>query len=341
MGSETLVFRCDANASIGIGHVMRCLALAQAWQAAGGRAVFAAAELPSGLMPRLSSEGLRLVHLTREPGTCGDAEATIQAASQAGAEWAVIDGDGFGVDFLRAVQNSGLRVLLIDDFARREFFPANLILNPNLGASERSYRQKCSDARLLVGPSYVPLRREFTSWKAERVFPEKGTKVLVTLGGSDPENLAPGIAEAISNVDSLQVTVVAGVGYEHWNELRQSSTPTVRMLLNHSAMPELMHDADLAIAAAGGTLWELLYTGCVVLSYARNPVQARVVNLVAQEGAAWNMGDTSEFDGSKLAAAVEKLAADRMLRQRMANAGRVLIDGRGPERVVAAIQTMR
>jgi UDP-2,4-diacetamido-2,4,6-trideoxy-beta-L-altropyranose hydrolase len=340
MGSETLVFRCDADTSIGIGHVMRCLALAQAWQAAGGRTVFAVAELPAGLENRLRTGGSELVRLQNGRGTHSDAAATIHAARQARAGWAVVDGDAFGVDFLRAVQDSSVRVLLIDDFASRESFPADLIVNPNLGASEDSYRQKCSKAGLLLGPSYVMLRREFTSWHGERVFAECGSRVLVSLGGSDPENLAPRIVETLRNVDSLQLTVVAGAAYPRWHELQESCAGDVQVTCNPSNMPELMREADLAIAVAGGTLWELLYMGCAVLSYARNPVQARVVDRVAEQRAARNLGDTGEFDGPALAVAVAGIASDRLLRERMAAAGRRLIDGMGANRVLEAIEGM-
>jgi UDP-2,4-diacetamido-2,4,6-trideoxy-beta-L-altropyranose hydrolase len=338
MSSRALLFRCDANPSIGIGHVMRCLALAQAWRAVGGHSVFAAAELPSGLTTHLRGDGFDLVHLQQSRGTIEDANATSQAARSASADWVVIDGDAFGTDFIHVVRDSNKRVLLIDDFAKRESFPADLIWNPNIGASEEDYRRKNFHARLLLGSPYIPLRREFTSLKLERRFPDQAKRILVTLGGSDPENLAPRIVGALRDVDALRLTVVAGPGYEHWDALQPLSAPAIRLLQNRSDMPALMHDADLAITAAGGTLWELLYCRCAVLSYSRNPVQARVVDQVAKRGAAVDLGDTRHFDSSTLAAAVERLAADRPLRQRMADTARLHIDGKGPDRVAAAIQ---
>jgi UDP-2,4-diacetamido-2,4,6-trideoxy-beta-L-altropyranose hydrolase len=340
MHSQTLIFRCDADPAIGIGHVMRCLALAQTWQASGGRVIFAASELPLGLETRLSAEGVELVQLEVRRGTAEDAAATIQAARDADAAGLVIDGDAFAAEFLRILKESGLRILLIDDFASRESFPVDLILNPNLGVSNQVYREKATRALILLGPNYLPLRREFTSHKFDREFPDVGRRILVSLGGSDPENLSPQIVRALHDVDGLEVTVVAGVSYKHSEELERLSSQKINVVRNRSDMNELMRLSDLAITAAGGTLWELLYSGCPVMSYARNPVQARVVDLVAQRGAARNLGDTRAFRAAQLRDAVRLLAGDGALRESMANAGRNLIDGKGAERVIAAIRTV-
>jgi UDP-2,4-diacetamido-2,4,6-trideoxy-beta-L-altropyranose hydrolase len=319
---------------------MRCVALGQAWSATGGKAVFTVAELPEGLQARLIAEGFDLVFIKQRAGTLHDAAATIQRVRDAGATWVVVDGDAFGVEFLQAVCDSGLRLLLVDDFASRASFPAHMILNPNLGASEDAYRGKRFCAPLLLGALYTPLRREFISLDHERTFPERAQRVLVTLGGSDPENLTPRIVESLRRLDGLRVIAVAGASYEHRSELASLAASNVTLISNASNMPELMLSADLAITAAGGTLWELLYCRCAVLSYARNPVQARVVDLVAQRGATRDLGNTNAFAAPALAEAVEDLAANRTLRHQMADAGSLLIDGKGPERVIAAIQAM-
>ena len=79
--SERLLIRADAGAHMGTGHLMRCLALAQAWQDAGGSCVFLAAELPAALRDRLATERMPTRGVPAEPGSAADAERTSRLAS--------------------------------------------------------------------------------------------------------------------------------------------------------------------------------------------------------------------------------------------------------------------
>lgn len=338
MTKETLLIRADASIAIGTGHVMRCLALAQAWQDAGGKAVFAAAEMPSGIEHRLEIEGFSIVRMQGLGGGVEDAGRTVELVRQNGATWLVVDGDRFDVAFLEKIQSGGARVLLIDDYAQRKSFPAELILNPNLDTREESYRIAGASCRLLLGESYIMLRREFTGGREERMFPELGGRVLVTLGGSDPENLTPQIVEALGRLPGSEITVIAGPAYRFVTELERTRSHNVHVVFDAENMPKWMAHADMAVIAGGGTLWELLYVGCAVLSYARNRAQGRLVEKLEMKGALRNMGATADFDGVALATAVEELGRSKKVREQMGNTGRQLIDGKGATRVLQAMQ---
>ncbi len=233
MKPGALLIRADASLAIGTGHVMRCLALAQAWQDAGGTASLAVAELPDALVPRVTAEGISLSRVQATPGCPEDAGETVAQAHRLRADWVVIDGDRFGCDFLGTVRSAGFRVLLLDDFADRESFPADLIVNPNLDDDGEPYRKRGAIAPLLMGPSYVLLRREFRQGAGKREILQTGNRILVTLGGSDPENLTPKIAEALVHFSDLDVTVIAGAGYDKGDELRKLNVSNLRVVFNH------------------------------------------------------------------------------------------------------------
>ena len=76
-----------------------------------------------------------------------------------GADWVVVDGYHLGSDYQRALKEGGARVLVIDDHAHLDRYHADVLLNQNLGAPD--YRDRAPGARLLIGPHYALLRREF------------------------------------------------------------------------------------------------------------------------------------------------------------------------------------
>lgn len=340
MKPGVLLIRADASRAIGTGHVMRCLALAEAWQDAGGTANLAVVELPDALSPRVTAEGVSLRSFDTPPGGPEDAAATVTQAQRLRADWVAIDGDRFGSDFLETVRAAGFRVLLIDDFANRKSFPANLIVNPNLDEDETPYRKRGATARLLMGLSYILLRREFRQGIEKRGPRQTGNRILVTLGGSDPEDLTPKIANALAHCSDLEVTVIAGAGYDKADELRALKASNLRVVFNPPNMVRLMKESDQAIISAGGTLWELLSVGCAVLSYSRNTVQASVVQVLSHRGVVVDMGETCHFDPAKLLASVQGLVELRAARERMANLACALVDGMGAARVVEAMQTL-
>jgi UDP-2,4-diacetamido-2,4,6-trideoxy-beta-L-altropyranose hydrolase len=315
---------------------MRCLALAQAWQEAGGTVCLAVAELPDALSARVIAEGVSLSRVLAIPGSPEDARETVAEASQLSANWVVIDGVRFSSNFLETVRAAGFQVLLIDDFADRKSFCADLIVNPNLDDDEELYSKRGATARLLMGPRYVLLRREFRRGTEKRETRQTGNRILVTLGGSDPENLTPKIIGALAHCPDLEVTAIAGAGYAEAGELRKLEASNLRVVFNSANMAQLMRDSDLAIIAAGGTLWELLSMGCAVLSYSRNTVQERVVHALSHRGVVVDMGETRHFDPEKLVVAVKDLVDSPAARERMTDLGRLLIDGMGATRVVEA-----
>ena len=342
--SQPLLIRADAGTQIGIGHVMRCLALAQAWQDTGGRVVFLMATESPPLEARLRSEGMEVVHLPVQPGSTDDAIQTANHARQVGANWVVVDGYHFGAGYQRVIKDHGLHLLFIDDIGHAEHYYADLVLNQNIHAHEGLYKSKEPYTRLLLGTRYVLLRREFLKWRGwKREIPEVARKVLVTMGGSDPDNVTLKVIQALQqvDVDGLEAIVVVGGSNPHYEELQsvaQKSRFPIRLESNVTQMPELMTWADVAISAGGSTCWELAFMGMptVALILARN--QCPIAERLDTVGVAVNLGWYEDVSPKKLAQVVMQLLKAPRTRAEMSQCGRQLVDSMGSDRVIQALQ---
>src|ERR1700730_16540434 len=198
---EPLLIRADAGERIGAGHLMRCLALAQAWLDTGGRAEFLSASMPPLLEARLVSEQISLTLLSANAGSDCDAQATVARARQIGARWIVVDGYQFGAKYQQRLKEADCRLLFIDDYGHCDYYCADLILNQNFYAHEDLYARRENYTRLLLGTRHALLRREFWSWKDfRRKIPRVARKLLVTLGGADPCNVAAKVLHALRDL---------------------------------------------------------------------------------------------------------------------------------------------
>jgi UDP-2,4-diacetamido-2,4,6-trideoxy-beta-L-altropyranose hydrolase len=339
---NTLVIRADASSQIGIGHVMRCLAIAQAWLECGGAVSFVSSQLPASLRERVRAEGAETVEISCEAGSDQDARQVVALARGRKAEWVVVDGYEFGLDYQAQLRNSGLKLLFLDDYGHANGYCADIVLNYNAYAREDFYRLGPA-TRLLIGPRYVLLRKEFSSWREwKREIPRGGSKVLVTLGGSDADHVARTVIQALSlvKVDGLEAKVVLGGDSARRSELEplvSASLGKVSLTYNADNMPELMAWADVAIASAGSTVWELCFMGLPALLIDLVPHQRLVAETLEQLGIAEHMASFQDLLPEMIAAKLESLLQSLERRTSMSQRGRELVDGRGAERVVTAI----
>jgi UDP-2,4-diacetamido-2,4,6-trideoxy-beta-L-altropyranose hydrolase len=344
MAPRTLIIRADAGVAMGTGHAMRCLALAQAWQDVGGNAIFAMAQSTPALSRRIRAEAVEIVHLEAASGTSKDARLTAELARSRFSDWVVVDGYQFDEAYQCRVTQGGLKLLFVDDLGLCSHYFADLVLNQNANANERVYRNRESYTRVLLGARYAMLRREFASWRTvPRKFNGTRKRLLVTMGGSDPDNVTEQVIEAMQllKFDELEIKVLVGNGNPHWLSLEHAATRSARticLIRDAHNVPELMAWADVAISAAGSTCWEMCLLGLpsILIDLAKN--QRPVAEELNRLGAAFRLGSTKDITPDKIAAKLQAFISSVELRTKMSQRARELVDGQGSRRVVSAMQ---
>lgn len=326
---------------------MRCFALAQALCEFSYSVTFAITRPIPSLEPRLQAGGIEIQHLNVTMiGSGDDANQLIQFAQQSQVNWIVLDGYQFDASYQERIKQAGYQLLLFDDYGHALHYYADLVLNQNLSADPILYQHRENDTQLLLGCSYTLLRQEFLTWcHWRREIPAEAQKILVTLGGGDPDNVTLKVLRALQQIsyEDLEVIVIVGGANPHYEQLKIESHKlpfSTRLVKNAANMPELMAWADLAIAAGGSTNWELAFMGVptVVITIADN--QRDIAQKLDQMGVVINLGWHLEVEEKAIAQMVSHLLRSPHQRQSMSQAARLLIDGKGSKRVVEAIQAL-
>jgi UDP-2,4-diacetamido-2,4,6-trideoxy-beta-L-altropyranose hydrolase len=320
---------------------MRCLALAQAWQDTGGHAVFAMAESTPAVERMIMAQKMEVARVAQEPGSLNDAGRTLDIVRQHAARWIVLDGYVFGAEYQAHLHDAEVKLLAVDDHGRAAPYVAEIVLNANPQATQAMYRQRSPFTKLLLGPRYMVLRSEFAAWRDwERNIRAPARKLLVTMGGSDPENVTLRVVEALMGTAQFEMLIVVGGSNPHLATLRarlDGCEPGVRLLHDVGEMAELMAWADMAISAAGTAAWEMAFMGLPALLIALADNQAPIAEALSDAGAALNLGQAEAMRVEDIRDLLGSVSTSNETLQKMSTRGRALIDGYGADRVVTAM----
>ncbi len=346
-----VAFRADGGTQLGMGHIMRCLALAKAMQET------APGEIPG--YPAIRDESLEIIFIIRRNTVVstliaennhkvieipenfpGDEAALIkEILEKYDTNIVITDSYLIDRDYLEQAGSAADLLISIDDL-NKIIFPSDLVINGNVYGPSLDYRSVSIDTEFLLGTDYVLLRDEFAP-KGYRNINKEVERVLVSVGGSDPLDLTPKILQALSQVPlDFEIKVIIGPGFQNMKKIAEFAGVTqkpVELLHNVKAMASLMTSSDLAVTAGGTTLYELSCTGtpAVVLLQANN--QDIAAAEMARQGTVINLGMGDGVSVPGLAAAITELCNDPEKRREMSKRGQALVDGKGCRRCARKI----
>lgn len=270
---KVAVLRADASGLIGVGHVMRSLALGEALLDAGFDVVLATVDLPVGMREEARKCGITVVDLPCVPFGAADAIATLALNGTV----LVIDGYLFERDFFSELEGRATNFVVIDDNVETKALAPSVVINQNPHATAVMYAHLSGNPNLLLGLQYALLRREVREATKQSINPVAG-KVFVAMGGSDFLKLTSPIVDGLKDLD-IEICVAVGPTNKQRQQIEEmvSSIPRARVILQADYITELA-SSSLAILAAGSSLWEAAALGVpsIGLIVADNQIGASV-----------------------------------------------------------------
>lgn len=321
-----VVFRADASASLGYGHVLRCLTLGAALVDRGVLVAIASRSMPTLLTDRARARGIAVLPLpvrntqpdepeAADPQWQSDAEESRDAISTWGgsADWVVVDTYALDCGWEEALRSSARHVMVIDDLANR-MHACEVLLDQNL-VTDIGVRYGAlvpDECDRLLGPQWALLEPVYAESRARaRIRSGVVRRVLGFFGGADRHNLAGRTAGAFARLSRADVTLDVVTVAEHPG--RAQLEHLVRdhdniVLHGHQrTLAPLMLEADVAIGAAGSTSWERLCLGLPALVVTLADNQAPIAAELDRLGLACSLGPAEQCDEARVTEALRQI----------------------------------
>ena len=342
MSKHTLIIRADADERMGTGHIMRCVALAQEWKKQKGDVLFISSGSGKSVLERFNAEGFEVCMIASPFPDPVDIETTLQQAQKKNARVLVTDGYHFGPQYHEKIKSNGITLMVIDDYNHLPVYHGDILLNQNLGARTIPYNTLPGTVKLL-GHQFIMLRNEFLTARKDRS-PRTGNSenILVTMGGTDPDNTTLKIIKALNLLTdiTLNIKIILGPSNRHHESIGNEAAVSrhrCRIISNALNMPELILWSDLAVSAGGSTAWELLYLKTPALFLINSENQKRLVEQIASANAGINAGLHDGIHIKDIARKIGTLIHDQALRDKIICNTNRLVDGKGRERIVRSL----
>lgn len=329
--THKLLLRCDGHPQIGLGQVVRCLALAEQLRERRGCGVTFAIDRDDIGAQLVRQAGYPLEIKPEAENEADWLDGVLNKYQPAGL---VFDSrTDLAVEQVRGWREQGLLIVGIDDPSERRL-AADLLFYPPVPQVEQLNWSNFSGERL-VGWPWVILNRNFIARGSRKQGGQPN--VLVTMGGSDPAGLTQKAVAALDRLDgAFAVKLVLGSGFMWHEELRQQLAVCRReftLLQQVEDLSVLMQEADLAIASFGVTAYELAAMGVPSILLALSEDHAASASSLSQAEMAISLGVHQLVRVEDLADQIQGLLSDPQLRQRMSEAGRKQVDFQGAARI--------
>lgn len=342
-------FRVDSSPVIGMGHLMRCLTLANGLKKRGfecsficrdfegnGASRFIGDDFPLDLM---SIDGLELSEDWLGVPFEKDVKDTLDIISKEPVDWLIIDHYEIDQRWEKEFRSHfpNIKIMVIDDLVRPH--DCDLLLDQTYGRREDAYRPIVPEnTQLCLGTEFALLREQFGLLRAQIQGRTNNNEchILVTLGGGNQGKPLRVIGKALrelSKKHAFTATVITGdVPDLHLDDYKSLGS-RVELISFSNDIASQMAKADFAIGAGGGTSWERCCLGLptVVLTIADNQIEA--VGRLKRENAIISVNTNV----NEIIKSVQLLLTDKKLRSKIRKNALRLCDGNGTDRLIKTI----
>jgi spore coat polysaccharide biosynthesis predicted glycosyltransferase SpsG len=343
MNRDPILFRVDGTTRTGWQHLARCLTYAAALQRRRRPTYFLSQIEPAALKLIIKRGGSEWLDADHPAGTADDVTETVQEVRRLNAAAVVVDTPSVTEGYLNELASTGTLVMSFDH--RGEIrFPSAIVVNPLLAPGVDDYEFQ-PGTQLLLGARYALVRSEVRRVRPLRAQePPQPFRALVALGDDDPNHESGELAKLLLNCPKVgKVDIIVRNFHpdlEALQALANESSERLSVSTEPAEIAARLARAHFAVSAGNSWSLELACIGVPQMIIVQDEAHWSTAQRLEEEGAAQCLGWHENTTAGTLRTAVANLLGDAMDRQAMARCGRQLIDGRGNDRLVTALEVM-
>lgn len=337
-----IVIRADASAALGLGHLKRCLSLAQALRAQGAAVTLAWRRIDIDCAPTIERAGVVSCCIGNGRASSELIDARDLLAALPAAALVIVDHYGLGDRWHRVVRAATqARIAAIDDLADRAL-AVDIVIDPNFSSdpAAKFAGRLPTTARLLAGPQHALLAPAYAD--APRCpLREPVRSIGIFMGGTDAAGLSAVALDALERIGfpgTIEIATTQGNPQLAVLRQRAAARPRLAITLDQPDLADFFARHDLQIGAGGGATWERCCIAAPTLAVIAADNQ-RPVLLPLQDMGVLRVIAEEPPTGDAIAAGVRELIEKPALRRSLAERARALVDGRGAQRVATALLT--
>jgi len=255
--AKTILFRADSSSTIGTGHIMRDIVLAQKYAKKGAKVIFATQELKGNINHQIDDAGFERVVVKSN-----SKKELVHLIEKLSIDLLVIDHYGIGYKKEKYIkEKTGVKILSFDDTYEKHH--CDILLNHNVSAKEKKYKELVpKHCKIKCGSKYTLLREEFYREKKKKYKKNKNVKtVFLAMGGTDTANLNIKILKVLEKFSNIRVKLVTTTANKHLTQLKKycKSKKFVKLHIDSNEVAKLIAQSDMAIITPSVIVNEVMF----------------------------------------------------------------------------------
>ena len=339
---QAIIIRADGGTAIGMGHIVRCLALAD-MLTNDFEITFAVQNPTQSALAAIHSITTNIISLPATTNYTDDAQHFTTTLKSN--EIVVLDGYHFKTEYQQAIKYKGCKLVAIDDLHSWHQL-ADVVINHAEGVTKTMYSAQAY-TQFCLGIDYVLLRKTFLQHnKIERCITSID-KVFISMGAADIGNLSLKFTKALASLPAIkEIHLMLGSINPHLQEIEEfmNTHPHVNIIkhfeINADQLAHLLHHCDVCICPASSISIESCAVGIGLVSgYSASNKLGNLAGLFKHK-AVINFGDLNALTLDDIKNKFASLIAQPTVLNDLIAQQHKMIDGKSPERLLKVFKSI-